>query len=280
MHSTSGETASGPFTMRWREEGPDLDPTRQVLLLHGLYAGAHSFEWRRLVPILAQRFRVRVPDILGSATSDRPDLDYTRAIVQSAVEELIGDMESDAIVVGSSLTGAYALAAIARQPVRRPLLLITPSGMGRSRERQPSGVNRVLYALARHTPVGDAFVDALTSEPSVRWFQTHKTYQEPSFFTAEEAIATRRAGRLPNAKHLQLAFVFNRLSLDVSSIDVERVRPTVLWACGQDFVDNAERLAWQHSGATVVEVDSGLPQVEEPETVAQLLASMASDASS
>ena len=140
MHSTSGETASGPFTMRWREEGPDLDGTRQVLLLHGLYAGAHSFEWRRLVPILAERFRVRVPDLLGSTTSDRPDLDYTRAIVQSAVEELIGDMESDAIVVGSSLTGAYALGAIARQPVRRPLLLITPSGMGISRVRQPSAV--------------------------------------------------------------------------------------------------------------------------------------------
>jgi pimeloyl-ACP methyl ester carboxylesterase len=271
MLTTTGETQIGPFAMRWREHAPARAAGRQVLLLHGLYAGAHSYEWRMLVPVLAERFRVRVPDLLGTSSSDRPDLEYTREVVQSAVDALIADVARDAVIVASSLTGAYALRAVAQGEPTRPTLLITPSGRGVVRERAPSVVNRTLYGLARHTLVGDAFVYALTSAPSVGWFQTHKTYADPSIFTSEEAEATRQAGRLPNAKQLQLAFVFNRLSLDVSTDDIRQVRPTVLWACGQGFVDNAERMSWQQAGATLVEARSGLPHVEDPEQVARLV---------
>ena len=71
-----GSTPIGPFEMRWTERGPRSAPL--VLLLHGLYAGAHSYEWRRLVPVFAaQSIRVRTPDLLGAGESDRPDLEYT-----------------------------------------------------------------------------------------------------------------------------------------------------------------------------------------------------------
>lgn len=264
-----GTTAVGPFTVAWTQNGPPDAPL--VLLLHGLYAGAHGYEWRALVPALAATHRVRVPDLLGAGESDRPDLEYTREIVQDVVDALIRDAGPDAIVVGSSLTGAYTVRSVAHGAPVAATVLVTPSGLGRPRERTPSAVENALYQAARHTPLGDAFTYALTSGPSVRWFQTHKTYRDPECFTEDELVETRRAGRLVNAKHLQLAFVFGRLAVDVDPDDVRRVAPLVIWGSGQDFVDNDEALRWAEAGAEVVTLPTGLPQVEEPDTVAALI---------
>ena len=66
--------------------------------------------------------------------------------------------------------------------------------------------------------------------------------------------------------------MFGRLALDVSPDDVRRVAPTVIWGCGQGFVDNRERLRWEEAGARVVSLPSGLPQVEEPDRVAGVIA--------
>jgi pimeloyl-ACP methyl ester carboxylesterase len=268
-HTGRGSTRVGPFDVSWREVGP-VDAQR-VLLLHGLYAGAHSYEWRALTPVLATTSRVRVPDLLGAGASDRPDLDYTRSVVQDVVDTLIRDAGAGTTVVASSLTGAYALRSAARGVTSGRLVLITPTGFGRPRERAPGRLGDALYQLSRHTPLGDAFVTALTAGPSVRWFQTHKTYRDPTALTADEVAATRRAGRSTNAKHLQLAFVFGRLAIDVAPEDVHRVAPTVVWGCGQGFVDNEERHRWEGAGARVVSRPSGLPQVEEPDIVASVV---------
>ena len=264
-----GSTDVGPFTQRWAETGP-AGSTR-VLLLHGLYAGAHSFEWRNLVPVLDAEFLVRVPDLLGTGQSDRPDLEFTRDVVQRSVDALIEDAGADVAVVASSLTGAYALRSVAQGIPVRSLTLITPSGLGSPREVTPGRVNRAVYHLARHSPVGDAMVGALTSKPSVRWFQTNRTYRDEESLEPAELIETRRAGTLPNAKHLQLAFVFGRLAIDIDPADVATVGPIVIWATAQRFVDNAEAERWRTAGARVIEIDSGLPQVEDPDRVAGII---------
>src|SRR5262249_50938583 len=102
-----GETPFGPFTLRWAEIGPEAAP--RVLLLHGIHAGAHSYEWRDFAPVLAQDHRVRTPDLIGAGESDRPEMDVTPEVVQGAVDALIRDAGASTHVVASSLTGAYAL---------------------------------------------------------------------------------------------------------------------------------------------------------------------------
>jgi pimeloyl-ACP methyl ester carboxylesterase len=263
-----GSTRFGPFTIRWTEVGP-LDAPR-VLLLHGVYAGAHSFEWRRLVPLLAQRFRVRVPDLLGAGASDRPDVPYTADILTGVVGALIRDAGHDCQVVASSLTAAHAVRAVGDAPAKA-LTLITPTGLGRPRQAPPRWTGSV-FELLRSTPLGELFVVALTSSPSVRWFQTHRTYRDPGFLDDQELRETRRAGRKRGAKHLQLAFVFDRLSIELDPAAIMRLAPTAIWATGQRYTDNLEAEAWRAAGATVVEVDSGLPQVEDPAGIARVIA--------
>src|SRR5664279_2252642 len=86
-------TRCGPFTMRSEPAGPPAAPP--VLLLHGIYAGAHSYEWRNLVPLLTPDFRVDAPDLLGAGRSDRPDLEYTRSTIQEVVDALMRNAGPD-----------------------------------------------------------------------------------------------------------------------------------------------------------------------------------------
>ena len=276
--STVGSTAVGPFDVRWNEYGPGGGPL--VLLLHGIYAGASGYEWRSIVSLLAETHRVRVPDLLGFGMSDRPDLEWTPAVLTRTVGRLIDaarEDDADVLVVASSLTGAHAVRAMSDHS-RLRLVLITPTGLGEA-QRETSGVlGRLLYDVGRHTPIGDVFVHALSSGPSVRWFQKHQTYQDPDVLTEDEVVETRRTARLPNAKHVQLAFVANRLALALTPHEVQVLEPRVLWGSGQKFVDPSDPDRWRSAGADVTEVPDGLPQVESPKrTVDFILATVGDD---
>jgi pimeloyl-ACP methyl ester carboxylesterase len=70
--------------------GPEDAPP--VILLHG--APQHAYEWRRVAPLLAERFRVVMPDLRGYGESDlsasgRYDIDILvddlRAVVEAAL---------------------------------------------------------------------------------------------------------------------------------------------------------------------------------------------------
>lgn len=269
--ATAGSTAVGPFTVRRNEYGPAGAP--MVLLLHGIYAGASSYEWRRLVPLLAGDRRVRVPDLLGFGASDRPDLEWTPDVLTGVVGALIHDaleVDSAALVVGSSLTGAHVVRAVRDRPAV-DLALITPTGLG-SAQAEPSGrVGRWAYSVGRHTPIGDALIYGLSSGPSVRWFQRNQTYRDPDVLTEAEVTETRRVARLANAKHAQLAFVANRLSLALDPDEVRALAPRVLWGSGQRFVDPSDPDRWRSAGAEVLVVADGLPQVEDPEATQAFL---------
>ncbi len=268
---TTGSTQVGPFAVRWHEYGSREKPL--LLLLHGVYAGASSYEWRDIMPLLAETRRVRVPDLLGFGMSDRPDLEWTPEVLTRAVEALIADArtdDDDLLVVASSLTAAHTVRALHDRPDTR-VVLITPTGLGDAQSHTSGTLGRVLYGLGRHTPVGDLFVRALSSAPSIRWFQRHQTYRDPDVLTEDEVVRTRATARLTNAKHVQLAFVANRLALGLDAKEVRALSPRVLWGSGQRFVDPADPDRWRAAGAEVRVVDDGLPHVEHPELTVQFI---------
>lgn len=269
--SIMGSTSVGPFDVRWHEYGPGGGPL--VLLLHGVYAGASGYEWRSIVSLLAETHRVRVPDLLGFGISDRPDLEWTPSVLTRMVGRLIESAredDADVLVVASSLTGTHAVRAMADHS-RLRLVLITPTGLGKAQKETSGRLGRILYGVGRHTPIGDVFVHALSSGPSVRWFQQNQTYQDPDVLTEEEVVETRHVARLPNAKHIQLAFVANRLALALTPHEVEVLAPRVLWGSGQKFVDPSDPDRWRSAGAEVSEVADGLPQVESPKATVEFI---------
>jgi pimeloyl-ACP methyl ester carboxylesterase len=271
---TMGSAAIGPYVVRWREYGDASDPL--VLLLHGVYAGASGYEWRKLAPLLAGRHRVLVPDLIGFGISDRPDREWTPGVLTRIVGEIISlavKQDPDVKVVASSLTGAHAVRAAAGRKQPPALTLITPTGLGKAQSAVSGEVGRVLYEIGRLTPLGDALVLGLSSAPSVRWFQRNKTYRDPNALTEAEVTETRRVARLPNAKNAQLAFVTNRLAVRLDAADIRRLAPTVIWGSGQSFVDPSDPQRWREAGARVTVVPDGLPQVESPERTRDLIES-------
>jgi len=115
------------------------------------------------------------------------------------------------------------------------------------------------------SPIGDALIYGLSSGSSIRWFQRNQTYRDPDVLNEAEVTETRRIARLANAKHAQLAFVTNRLSLGLDPDEVRTLAPRVLWGSGQRFVDPTDPDRWRAAGAEVLVVPDGLPQVEDPE---------------
>src|ERR1051325_5545728 len=48
-----------------------------LLLIHGIYAGASSYEWRNNFDALCEDFTVYALDLLGFGASDKPEAQYT-----------------------------------------------------------------------------------------------------------------------------------------------------------------------------------------------------------
>jgi pimeloyl-ACP methyl ester carboxylesterase len=92
-----------------------------VVLIHGSGPGVTAYaNWRLVLPVLAERFRVLAPDMAGFGFSERPEkADYG---VDLWVEQLVGFLDSLGIdrasVVGNSFGGAIALRLAAKHPDR------------------------------------------------------------------------------------------------------------------------------------------------------------------
>jgi pimeloyl-ACP methyl ester carboxylesterase len=74
-------------TVFYREAGAADAPT--LMLLHGYPSASHMF--RELIPLLADRFHLIAPDLLGFGKSDMPargDFDYTFGHLTDAVDRL------------------------------------------------------------------------------------------------------------------------------------------------------------------------------------------------
>src|SRR5215470_8101382 len=99
-----------------------------IVLVHGLLG--YSFNWRRILPQLAQRYEVFVPDLPGSGFSEcSSNLDCR---LSSAAERLLQFLDvvgiKSADMVASSYGGATTMLAASFDIARiRRLVLVSPA---------------------------------------------------------------------------------------------------------------------------------------------------------
>ena len=80
---------------------------KPLVLIHGFGPGASSYEWRKNVDALAERFRVYALDLLGFGLSDRPAIDYTA----ETFADLIGDFIREVVARPSVVLRVSAISS-------------------------------------------------------------------------------------------------------------------------------------------------------------------------
>jgi 2-hydroxy-6-oxo-octa-2,4-dienoate hydrolase len=112
----------------YHDTGGDLPP---VVLLHGSGPGVSAYtNWRRVIPALADSFRVIAPDMAGFGYTERkPELQYDIKLWSKHLIAFLEALELDKVsLIGNSFGGSLALAVAARFPERfnRLVLMGTP----------------------------------------------------------------------------------------------------------------------------------------------------------
>ncbi len=134
-----------------------------VILLHG-WPG-FWYEWAPVIPALAARHDVIVPDLRGFAYSEKPDLPpeegYSREIVAADIARLAAHLGLTRIAVVAHDIGATVAQRLARNfpdLVARLVLFDPPyPGIGR-RWREPGHVREIWYQVFHTLPWADQLV--------------------------------------------------------------------------------------------------------------------------
>jgi len=268
----------GGTQRRWNWRGYEIFVTEAgsgplIVLVHGIYAGASSYEYRKLFPLLAQSHRVVAFDLLGCGLSDRPNLNYSGELFVEQIVDALGEFGSEpTTLAGSSLGGAFAIRAAARAADRvTHLVAIAPTGLGGVLDRDPTPAQAAITALIRSPFAGEMFFNALASRPSLRWFLENQSYADKTSVTADVLdhyyAVTHQAG----ARFVPAFFVGGALNVNVAR-DLPFITAPVLIAWGErpptiNKLANAyEYMKLAQHGTLATFPQSGLlPHEEEPQ---------------
>ncbi len=101
-----------------------------MLLIHGIVGNAA--QWDPVVPMLAERYRVVAPDLLGHGQSAKPRGDYSLGAYAASVRDLLVTLgHRRATVVGHSMGGGIAMQfAYEYPPFAERLVLVSSGGLG------------------------------------------------------------------------------------------------------------------------------------------------------
>jgi pimeloyl-ACP methyl ester carboxylesterase len=275
------DNALGGTVRRWDWRGHGIFSTEMgtgplIVLVHGVYAGASSYEYRKLFPLLAANHRVVAFDLLGCGLSDRPNLGYSADLFTEQVIDALADAggTEPVTVVGSSLGAAFAIRAAARSTQRiAHVVAICPTGLGGVLDRAPNGAQLALTGTVRTRLLGEALFNGLASRPSIRYFLRRGSYADAASATPEIVDHYYAVAHQPGARYVPAHFVGGMLNCNIAR-DLPFVDAPILVAWGEHassfspLANAGEFLKLAQNAKLVTFANSGLlPHEEEPEAM-------------
>ncbi len=229
----------GGETRRYRWRGGDLAYTvagegKPLLMVHGVYAGASSLEFRKNFEALARSFRVYALDLLGCGMSERPRRRYEPGDITSQIEDFAREeIGGSAHLVASSLSAALVVPAAVRSPrLFKKLVLVCPTGYG-TLDRSSGRLGDAVYTLLLAPVIGDTLYHALVSRPGIRYYLKNVAYHDRRLATEGLVEDYYRTGHGPGARYLTAAFVSGKLNFGVADL-WSRVPHRTLICWGQE----------------------------------------------
>jgi pimeloyl-ACP methyl ester carboxylesterase len=159
------------FTVFYREAGAPDAPV--LLLLHGYPSASHQF--RELIPLLADRFRIVAPDLPGFGRSDMPprgDFDYTFDHLAQVIDRWTGVLGLNRFALYVFDYGAPVGFRIATWHPERITAIITQNGNAYT-EGLSDGWNPIQAYWKDPSPANRDAIRTLLAPETTIWQYTH-----------------------------------------------------------------------------------------------------------
>lgn len=244
-----------------------------ILLLHGFDSSV--FEFRRLLPLLAEHQETWAVDLLGFGFSDRPlDCSFTPKAIKTHLYYFWKTLIArPVILVGASMGGAAAIDfAVSYPEAVAKLVLINSAGFAAG-----PAIGKFLIP-----PLGYLATEFLR-QPKVRQQVSLKAYFDPSFVTADAELCAALHLKLPRWNQALIAFTksggYNFLSQKIAQVSQATL---ILWGDSDQILgvqdaeqfqqvlgrDRASEAATQ-SKLIWIEQCGHVPHLEKPQITAQ-----------
>jgi pimeloyl-ACP methyl ester carboxylesterase len=251
-----------------------------LIFVHGICVGASSYEWSRVYPRFADRFRVLAPDLIGFGESERPEgklaaADYVRGLVEF-IQRTCGD--EPPILVGSGLGGGFCAYLAAQHPeLAARLILLMPTGLkdfGREGLPLRSRVVNQSRLLRRFL-----YRNYEATRGSVRRWLEHGGFSDPSRVTEEMVDVFTTCAQQGGAEHAVFNLRRGRFHFDLAGRLRDVAVPVVLlWSERAEFppLEWGIRYSETARNCRLLTFSAGGPlaALEQPDLVAETLDSL------
>ena len=153
-----------------------------LLLLHGF--PQHWWGWYKVLPALAQRYRVIAPDLRGAGWTDAPAAGYTPEQLVADVVALLDALELDRVRIMAHDWGAlvgFLLCLSNPQRVERYISLAIPHPFVKFNPKLVTAVPRLWFQYAIATPALGPMLLAKGRQPMAHYLLDHYTSDRGAF---------------------------------------------------------------------------------------------------
>ena len=237
-----------------------------LLLIHGI--GGSSNSWSGVIPLLAKKYRVIAPDLLGHGESDKPRGDYSVVAFAVLLRDLVDALDVTRVtVIGHSLGGGIAMQfAHQHGEYCKRIVLISSGGFG-------GDVGRVLRVLS--LPGSELVLPVIASRPAILASNALRALTGSSNSFQARPSLSNRDNRQAFLRTLRAVVDFRGQA--VSALNrVCMVLPAMIISGDQDRVIPVEHARAAHrtmpnSRLHIIPGVHHYPPTERPETVARLI---------
>jgi pimeloyl-ACP methyl ester carboxylesterase len=248
-----------------------------LLFVHSICLGGSSYEWSKVYPEFAGRFRVLAPDLVGFGESQRPDAPFSAADYVKMLAEFIRATcgEGTPIIVGSGLgAGFCALLASQHPDLVARLILHMPTGQhdfGFARLRRSTQAAARMEALQRFL-----YRNYQSTRAAVRNWLATGGFADASRVTDEVVDVFTTCAQQGGAENAIRNFHLGRLNFDLESRMRSLALPvTLFWGNepGYPSLEAGQKLqsVTRNSSLIILPRVGALAALEDPKTMAGAL---------
>jgi len=219
----------------WLDRGAS-DDREPLLFLHGFGGGSSSYEWSKVYPAFAAKYRVIAPDLIGWGKSAHPPRKYQIEDYLTTIREFIQQTcPTKVTVIASSLTAAFVIRIAINYPdLFKSLILVSPSGLADFGETLAQNFLTQLINF----PIIDNLIYniGIASELGIRSFLEQRQFQKANRIYGEIVEAYLQSALQPNGEYAALSFVGGDLWFDLSLYIQQLTIPTaIIWGEKSQF---------------------------------------------